>query len=155
MGRVTIEEPRSTEQRHEDTLRRLEHDVDLWVATAEAETGAPALVPLSFRWDGETIMIATVATSPTARNLSAGGTARLALGETRDVIMIDVTVDETVPAAEIPAEVGDTFAEKAGFDPRQDTDPFLYFSLRPHRVQAWREANELAGRTLMIKGRWR
>lgn len=154
-GRVTIEEPRSTAQRREDTLHRLEHDVDLWVATAEAATGAPALVPLSFLWDGEAIMIATVASSPTARNLTAGGAARLALGETRDVIMIDVTVVETVPAAEIPAKVGDAFAEKAGFDPRQDTDPFLYFRLRPQRIQAWREANELAGRTLMIKGRWR
>lgn len=152
---MTIEEPRSAAQRREDTLRRLEHDVDLWVATAESGNGAPALVPLSFRWDGETIMIATVASSPTARNLVAGGAARLALGATRDVIMIDCTVAETVPTAEIPADVGDAFAAKAGFDPRQDTDPYLYFSLRPHRVQAWREANELSGRTLMIKRRWR
>ncbi|GAB3755463.1 pyridoxamine 5'-phosphate oxidase family protein [Microlunatus parietis] len=152
---MTIEEPRSVVQRREDTLHRLEHDVDLWVATAEAATGAPALVPLSFRWDGETIMISTAAGSPTARNLSAGGPARLAMGETRDVIMIDCTVAAVVPTTEIPDEVGDAFAAKAGFDPRQDTDPYLYFSLRPHRIQAWREVNELSGRTLMIKGRWR
>jgi hypothetical protein len=30
----------------------------------------------------------------------------------------------------------------------------VYVVLRPERIQAWRERNELSGRTLMRAGRW-
>ena len=53
------EAPRSPEQRRRDTLHRLEHDVDAWVSTADPGTGTPHLIPLSFLWDGSTILIAT------------------------------------------------------------------------------------------------
>ena len=61
---------RSRHERTRDTLHRLEHDVDTWVATAEPG-GAPYLVPLSFLWDGKTLLLATLASSPTGRNLEA------------------------------------------------------------------------------------
>jgi hypothetical protein len=32
--------------------------------------------------------------------------------------------------------------------------PYRWFRITPRRIQAWREANELAGRTLMRDGRW-
>src|SRR5690242_2164241 len=76
-------DPRSRAQRRRDTEHRLAHDVDVWVASASAD-GAPYLVPLSFDWDGEALLLATPASSPTARNLAVSGTARLGLGETRD-----------------------------------------------------------------------
>jgi hypothetical protein len=137
---------RSLEQRKEDTLRRLAQDVDLWVATAGEE---PYLVPLSFLWDGETLLVATVDASPTARNLRATGRVRLGLGLTRDVIMIA----GTATATEISEEVGDAFAAKTGFDPRTLTG-YRFFAIRPERIQAWREANELAGRDIMRDGIW-
>ena len=146
--------PRATAERRHDALHRLEHDVDLWVASGNAATGQPALVPLSFLWDGTALLIATVASSPTARNLTVGRPVRLALGLTRDVIMIDATVAEATPDKEIPAEVGDGFAAKSGFDPRAEPDLFRYFRLVPRRIQAWRESNELAGRTVMSDGQW-
>ncbi len=31
---------------------------------------------------------------------------------------------------------------------------YLYFHIRPQRVQAWREVNELPGRELMRNGHW-
>ncbi|WP_439679575.1 pyridoxamine 5'-phosphate oxidase family protein [Embleya sp. MST-111070] len=144
---------RSAEQRRLDTLHRLEHDVDAWVATADAKTGTPYLVPLSFRWDGETILIATVSTSPTARNLLAGGTARLGIGPTRDVIMIEADA-EPVAVADMAAETADAFAAACGFDPRVTGAPYHYFHLRPRLLQAWREADELKGRTLLRDGNW-
>ncbi|WP_442945886.1 hypothetical protein [Nonomuraea sp. LPB2021202275-12-8] len=55
---------------------------------------------------------------------------------------------------EIPAEVGDAFAAKAGFDPRKQRGAYPYFRIVPLQVQAWREVNELAERDLMIDGRW-
>jgi hypothetical protein len=50
--------------------------------------------------------------------------------------------------------VGDAFAVKTGFDPRQLTSSYHYFRIEPRRLQAWREANELPGRELMRDGHW-
>ena len=144
---------RSAQQRKADTLRRLSSDVDTWVATADPATGIPYLVPLSFLWDGATVLISTPATSPTSRNLRVTGRVRLGIGPTRDLVLIEGTVQAETAAAEVSAEVGDAFAAKTGFDPRELTG-YAYFRIRPQRLQAWREANELAGRDLIRDGDW-
>jgi hypothetical protein len=144
---------RAAKQRKQDTLDRLQRDVDAWVATADAGTGTPYLVPLSFLWDGATLLIATPAASPTSRNLRATGKVRLGIGPTRDLVLIEGTV-EVLPATEVSDSVGDAFAAKTGFDPRQLSDPYLYFRIRPQRLQAWREVNELKDRELMRGGEW-
>ncbi|MEU5882806.1 pyridoxamine 5'-phosphate oxidase family protein [Spirillospora sp. NPDC047279] len=146
-------EPRGPVQRRQDALARLEQDVDAWVATADEKTGTPYMIPLSFLWDGTTLLVATPAASPTARNLQATGKVRLGIGPTRDVVLIEGTA-EAVPDAEIPAATGDAFAVKTGFDPRAETNEYLYFHIRPRRLQAWREANEIADRDLMRAGAW-
>ncbi|MFG2292722.1 pyridoxamine 5'-phosphate oxidase family protein [Streptomyces sp. NPDC048603] len=145
-------QPRSRAQRRSDTEHRLTHDVDVWVASASAD-GAPHLVPLSFDWDGEALLAATPAESPTGRNLAATRTARLALGHTRDVAMIEGDV-EVLDIGALPPHLGDRFASRTGFDPRSLTTAYRWFRITPHRVQAWREENELAGRELMRDGRW-
>jgi len=100
-----------------------------------------------------TILIATPSASVTSRNLQATGKARLGIGPTRDLIMIEGTVHAAQAATDIPPETGDAFAAKTGFDPRELTS-YLYFHIRPQRIQAWREANELPGRELMRSGQW-
>lgn len=145
-------EPRSRTRRRHDTEHRLTHDVDVWVASASAE-GVPYLVPLSFDWDGEALLVATPADSPTGRNLAATGTARLALGHTRDVSVIDGDV-EAIGIGALPQETADRFVEHTGFDPRTPAAPYRWFRITPRRVQAWREANELPGRDLMRDGHW-
>jgi hypothetical protein len=144
--------PRSLAERRRDTEHRLAHDADVWVASASAG-GTPYLVPLSFDWDGEAILVATPANSPTGRNLAATGTARLALGPTRDVSMIDGDV-EVLEIDALPKDAADRFVERAGFDPRTPSGPYRWFRITPRRVQAWREVNELPGRVLMRDGRW-
>jgi hypothetical protein len=145
--------PRDQRQRIQDTLHRLDHDVDAWVATADPAGGTPYLVPLSFLWDGATLLIATPASSPTSRNLQATGRVRLGIGPTRDLVLIEGTA-QPLPVADLPTEVGDAFATKTGFDPRQLTPAYLYFRIHPRRLQAWREANELKDRELMRDGEW-
>jgi hypothetical protein len=86
--------PRTRQQRKRDALKRLEHDTDAWVATAQEGSGGPYLVPLSFLWDGATLLVATPASSPTSRNLRNTGKVRLGIGPTRDVVLIE----ETAPA---------------------------------------------------------
>ena len=145
-------DPRSPAQRRRDTEQRLTHDIDLWVASASAD-GGPYLVPLSFDWDGEAVLVATPAKSPTGRNLAATQTARLGLGHTRDVSMIEGDV-EILEIDALPQERGDRFATRAGFDPRAQDTPYRWFRISPRRIQAWREVNELPDRELMRDGRW-
>ena len=144
--------PRSRAQRRRDTEQRLTRDVDVWVASASAD-GAPYLVPLSFDWDGEALLVATPADSPTGRNLAASRTVRLGLGGTRDVSMIDGDV-EVLEIDALPQQRGDRFAAHTGFDPRVLATPYRWFRISPQRIQAWREVDELPGRELMRDGRW-
>ncbi|MFE1234746.1 pyridoxamine 5'-phosphate oxidase family protein [Streptomyces sp. NPDC058745] len=143
--------PRGLEERLRDTRARLESDVDVWVATP----GYPGvhLIPLSYLWDGDAFLVSTPRASVTGRNLLADGHVRLGLGPTRDVVVVDGTA-EPVELADLAAGTGDAFAARTGFDPRELDEPYQYFLIRPRRVQAWREANELRGRDLMRDGRW-
>jgi hypothetical protein len=142
---------RNRSQRIADTVATFEREVDLWVATAS--DGTPYLIPLSYLWDGETFLISTPAASLTARNLTSGGGVRLGIGPTRDVILIDATVT-TFRADQLASGEADQFATRTGFDPREESNEYVYFRLTPLRIQAWREANELSGRNLMRDGRW-
>ena len=144
--------PRPRAQRRRDTEDRLTRDVDVWVASASPD-GTPYLVPLSFDWDGEALLLATPADSPTGRNLAATGIVRLGLGLTRDVTIIEGVV-EVLALDALPHEQGDRFAARTGFDPRELTTPYRWFRVTPRRVQAWREVDELSGRELMRDGRW-
>lgn len=145
-------EARDRETRKADALAMLATQaIDVWVATASAE-GAPHLVPVSLAWVDERVVVAVQSTSVTARNLTASGGARLGLGPTRDVVMIDAVLEKSLDVAADDA-LATAYSAQADWDPRGSTD-FVFFVLRPVRVQAWRESNELAGRTLMRDGEW-
>jgi Pyridoxamine 5'-phosphate oxidase len=143
---------RSRPERRRDTEHRLNHDIDVWVASASAD-GAPYLVPLSFDWDDEALLVATPSNSPTGRNLAATRAVRLGLGHTRDVSMIEGEV-EVLEIDALPTERGDRFAARAGFDPRALATPYRWFRIAPRRIQAWREVDELTDRDLMRDGNW-
>jgi hypothetical protein len=147
-----MEPARTLSQRKTDVLARLERDVDLWVASADA-TGNAYLIPLSFYWDGSSLTVSTPRASRTAVNLTRAGTARLALGATRDVVLIDGTVEVLALGAE--PELEEAHAQASGFDPRTLSEEYLYLRITPRAIQAWREVNELAGRWVMRDGEWR
>jgi Pyridoxamine 5'-phosphate oxidase len=143
-----MEAPRSAAQRKSDTLARLISDVDAWIATADAD-GNGYLIPLSFLWDGAAVIVATPRDSMTARNLSRAGRMRVGIGQVRDVVMIDATAELVQDDLTKHA-----YAAKHGWDPRNETGGYVFFRIIPDRVQAWREVNELPGRTLMRDGHW-
>ncbi len=150
---MTRPEPRPAATRKADVLAKLTAPVvDAWVATASA--AEPYLVPLTLAWLRDRIVLATDAKSRTGANLTASGVARIALGATRDVVLIDAVLEETFPVAQAPAWVADGYATGTDWDPRTAGGSYLYLVLRPDRVQAWREENEIAGRTLMRDGAW-
>ena len=145
--------PRTRQQRKADAQAILgAAEADVWVASASAD-GAPYLVPLSLAWLDERVVLAVEGSSRTARNIAASGTARLGAGRTRDVVMIDAVLERSVPVAEA-GELAERYAQQADWDPRQGGDGYVYLVLRPDRIQAWRESNELAGRLLMRDGAW-
>ncbi len=139
---------RSSEERKADALARLATDIDAWIATADG-SGNAYLVPLSFLWDGTGLVVSTPRTSETGSNLSRRGRVRVGVGELRDVTMIDGNAELVMDE-----ETKDAFAAKHGWDPRKDGGDYAFFRIVPSRLQAWREVNELAGRTLMRGGEW-
>jgi hypothetical protein len=147
---------RSFEERKEDALAILSAPAaDAWVATA-SDDGTVHLVPLSIGWTGDRIVLVTLSRSPTVRNLAATRRTRAGLGGTRDVVMVDAELAGDHPLADAPSGLVETFANQSGWDPRDepDVDAYRVLELRPTGIQAWREANELAGRTLMRDGAW-
>jgi hypothetical protein len=142
---------RSTAQRKSDALDKLRSDQDVWVATADGR-GIAHLVPLSLCWHDGLVVVAVEASSRTARNASASGRARLALGPTRDVVMIDAQA--SVVARQDAGPIVTSYRERTGWEPGSDGGDWVYVLLKPARIQVWRDVEEIAGRTVMNDGTW-
>ena len=143
---------RPREQRVKDTLELLRTEVDVWIATASA-TGGPYLVPLSFYWSGEAVIVTTQRSSRTGRNFAGTGRARAAIGQTRgEVVVIDARVEE-IPVGE-NVELEEAYVRATDFDPRPWDVGYTFFRLIPERIQAWRgdDAEELRDKDLMRDG---
>lgn len=141
--------PRSTSKRIADTVGRLENDLDAWVTSTNTER--PWLAPLSFVWHDGHLQFATDSTAPTVRNVRASPAVRVALGHTRDVVIFQghAVISSSADLAEDEVTAYQT---KHGSDPRSWADTVI--QVRPTRILAWREENELPGRILMTAGTW-
>ncbi|WP_435769862.1 pyridoxamine 5'-phosphate oxidase family protein [Nocardioides sp. SYSU DS0651] len=149
---MTTAAPRDRATRKADALAMLATPaVDAWVATASAMPTAH-LVPLSLAWVDERVVVAVDSRSATARNLVASGQARVAVGPTRDVVMIDAVLERSVAVSDDEA-LGAAYAAQADWDPR-NSPGYAFLVLRPVRIQAWREVDEIPDRDLMHDGRW-
>lgn len=145
-----METPRPSSQRITDALARFEADCDCWVATAEE--GRAHLIPLSFVWLDGLFYLATPDRSRTANNARSGDVIRLAFGVTRDVVLVDGAPSVVVLDA-MPQAVLHRYVERFGWDLRT-SQGYVGLVVEPRRVLAWREENELPGRTIMRAGRW-
>ena len=142
---------RSRQQRQDDARAKLAKDQDVWVATAH--DGQSHLVPLSLAWNGTEVVVAAEITSRTARNVIAGGSVRLALGDPRDVVMVDVTA-RVVSCSEASDELRNGYAERTGWNPASESADFVFLCLRPDRIQVWNNLLEIKDRTIMKNGEW-
>lgn len=133
-----------------DTQALLAAGTDAWVATAGDD--GPWMVPLSYLWHSGRLLFGTDEGSRTVRNLRARPVVRVGLGGTRDVVMVDGDVELVVPAA-LPPQVQAAYAAAMGGSdlPAWATAAFW---VAPRRIQAWREENELPGRTVLRDGTW-
>ena len=150
---MVARQARGGAERKQHVFELLGSEHDVWVATADAE-GRVCQIPLSFAWDGSVLVLSTPTASATGRNLAASGRARIALGSTRDVVLIEGAV-RAYAGREVPSGYAEAFAAKLEWDPRgEDGERYGFFTVTPVTVRAWREENELKGRTLMRDGGW-
>lgn len=125
----------------------------MWVASA-SPSGDVHLIPVTHTWNGSQHVLTTEPGSRTVTNVTANPRARLALGETRDVVMVDAVLVEAIPAAHASVAMAESYASQAGWDPRTDSGEYVYLVFKPERIQVWREDEDLAGRTVMRNGTW-
>jgi Pyridoxamine 5'-phosphate oxidase len=143
---------RPRDQRIKDTLELLQTEVDVWIATAGG-AGKPYLVPLSFYWSGDAMIVTTRRSRQTGRNFAGTGRARAAIGQTRgQVVVIDARVKE-MPVGD-NVELENAYVRATDFDPRPSDVGYTFFRLIPERIQAWRgdDAEELRDKDLMRDG---
>lgn len=142
---------RTAAQRKDDVLNLFTNEVDLWIATANA--GADVhLIPLSFVWDGDVLVMATPERSITVENLRRAGRVRVAIGPTRDVAMVEGRV--AIVSPEDASELAELHARHAGFDARTSDGDYILLILAPESIQTWRTPAELPGRVVMHDGQW-
>lgn len=142
--------PRPLAERRDAARHRLSTHHRLWLATGSDGRGAH-LIPVSFVWTGEHLTMATFERSRTMANLRAHPRARLAIGETDDVVAIDGDVS-IVEVADVDGTIADRYAQ-VSHDPRR-IPGFLYLYLRPDRIMVWNGFHEYGGRTVMLGGCW-
>ena len=136
-----MEAPRSTAQRKADTLSRLGSDVDCWVTSASAG-GEAYLIPLSYVWYGQQIIMATLTNSLTVRNLRRAGNCRVALDGTRDVILIEGPIEIT-PTAAISHDIATAFKSRQQASTRTNRLKIMstYYSPRVRSAPGVRKTN--------------
>jgi hypothetical protein len=145
-------ELRDSATRKTETLAALEKNRDVWLATADV-AGRPHLIAVSGWWDGTDLVVATRSATKTARNLAMNPTAKVARGAPSDAILLDVQMIDSGAVEDSP-ELCQGFAAAVGWDPREEGQGWMFFRLRPNRIQAYRGYEELEGRDVMLRSRW-
>jgi hypothetical protein len=143
---------RDTKTRKADVLAALERHADVWLSTADPGA-APHVIAVAAWWDGTDLVVATQGTSRTARNLASNPVARVASGSPADAIVIGARVVESRPAKDA-VEMASGFAAAVGWNPADEGEGWVFFRLRPFRIQAYRGYEELEGRDVMKGSRW-
>ena len=144
---------RTVSERKSDVLETLSTNFDMWVATGDP-LGRPHLIAASGWWNGEHVVMTTRAATRTAQNLAQNPVVQLALGTQGDAIVIAAELIDSFPAAEAPAAIADGFEASAGWDPREEGEGWVFYRLKPSRIQAYRGYAELEGRMVMKDSRW-
>jgi hypothetical protein len=66
--------------------------------------------------------------------------------------MLDVVLERRLSTSSDEALL-EAYRAQADWDPGREAG-YEFLVLRPSRIQAWRERDEMPGRALMVDGRW-
>lgn len=142
---------RDTATRKADVLAALDKQGHYWLATASV-SGKPHVIAVSGWWDGTDLVVTTLGSSKTARNLAMSQMATLAGGDPSDAIVIQAQMIESADVEKATA-LAEGFEKAMGWDPRE-MDGWMFFRLRPIQIQAFRGYDEIGNRDVMLRSRW-
>ena len=110
------------------------------------------MIGVSGLWDGSQIVVTTLGTSRTARNMAMNPLVVLAGGDPSDAVVIQAQVIESRDV-EDSHQLAEEWKAALGWDPRE-MEGWVFYRLRPTRIQAFRGYEEIKGRDVMIRSRW-
>lgn len=142
---------RDAATRKKDVLGVLEGQGHYWLSTAEVG-GRPHVIGVSALWDGGQLVVTTLGSSRTARNMSMNPAVVLAHGDPSDAVVIQAGVIDSAGVEDSP-ELAGAWKVAMGWDPR-DMKGWVFYRLRPTRIQAFKGYDEIEGRDVMIRSRW-
>lgn len=149
---MTSTPPRDAATRKRDVLAALESQGHYWLATS-AINGRPHIIAVSGWWDGQDeLVVTTLGTSVTARNMAMNPVVSLAHGDPSDAIVIRAQMIESA-AVEDAHDLAEGFKKAMGWDPRE-MEGWMFFRLRPTGIKAFKGYEEIGGRDVMIRSRW-
>src|SRR6266571_3244958 len=126
---------RDVESRKRDVIAALEKQGKYFLVSADV-AGRSHVIAVSAWWDGHELVVTTNGSSRTARNLA-----------------MNPYVNLDSSAVEDSAELASGFQRAMGWDPRE-MDGWMFYRLRPTRIQAFRGYDEIEGRDVMVRSRW-
>ena len=150
---MTVRSCQERRQHVEEILAR--EDAHVWVSTADARGARPHLIPMSYAALDGRVLLCTSPASPTGRNLLQTRTAKLAFGQTDDVVLVTAGVESCAPWDQVPQAVREQFASQSDWDPSAAEGDFHGFVLAPDRIDVWGPQEENEGRNVMRAGEWR
>ena|SRR5215472_312527 len=142
---------RDAATRKKDVIEALEKQGHYWLATAPI-SGRPHVIAVSGLWNGHEMVVTTLGTSVTARNMAMNPLVTLAGGDPSDAIVIQAQMLDSV-AVDDAADIARDWEKAMGWDARE-MDGWLFFRLRPTRIQAFRGYDEIGGRDVMVRSSW-
>ena len=138
--------------RKKDVLETLAKNGRFWLGTADV-TGRPHVIAVSAWWESEALVMATLGTSRTARNIETNPRVTLATGAFNDAIVIHAQMIESSAVEDSP-ELAKGFKAALGWEPSEVSPGWIFFRLRPTKIQAFRDYEEIEGRDVMVRSRW-
>jgi len=149
---MTSTPQRDAATRKKDVLAVLESQSHYFLATSPIN-GRPHIIAVSGWWDGEDeLVVATLGTSVTAKNMAMNPVVSLVHGTPDDAIVIQAQMLDSV-AVDEAADIARDWEKAMGWDARE-MDGWLFFRLRPTRIQAFRGYDEIGGRDVMVRSSW-
>src|SRR5436305_14392267 len=112
---MTSTPSRDTATRKRDVLAALAKQGRYWLATAGVG-GRPHLIAVSAWWTGDELVLATVGTSRTARNMATNPAVSLAAGDPSDAIVIQAEVIDSAAVEDSP-DLTEGFEKALGWMP--------------------------------------
>ena len=142
---------RDAQTRKNDVLAALAKQGHYWLSTAEVG-GRPHVIGVSALWGDDEFVITTLGTSRTAKNMAMNPRVVLTHGDPSDAIVIQAGMIDSAGVEEWH-DIAEEWNKAMGWDARE-MDGWMFFRLRPTRIQAFRGYDEIEGRDVMIRSRW-